>query len=165
MSVHPALSVTSRMKRAIRSRSRGARASSGSVIPVPSDSVCIAFVWGRVNNFPCFNVPIPFYPSLDDRPLLLLQRTHDLLVQMQMGLDEFGWRQCHPLIERDIGKVVALEHLQEAQRGVARILDVVAHRKGHIAYIARLVVEGAGRATRGKHGHAPAALNVILPLV
>src|SRR2546430_1248759 len=149
MSVHPALSVTSRMKRAIRSRSRGARASSGSVIPVPSDSVCIAFVWGHMDNSPCFNVPIPFYPSLDDRPLLLLQRTHhDLLVQMQMGLDEFGWRQCHPLIERDIGKVVALEHLQEAQHAVARILDVVTHRKGHIAHIARLVVEGACQATR-----------------
>src|SRR5712672_1886537 len=133
------------MKRAIRTCSLGARTRSGRVRPFPSGSVCIASVSECMNYFLCLHVPISFSPSLDDRPLLLLQGPHDLLVQMEMGLDEFGWRQCQPLIERDIGKVVALEHLQEAQRGVARILDVVAHRKGHIAYIARLVVEGAGR--------------------
>jgi len=55
-----------------------------------------------------------------------------------MGLHEFGWRQGQPLIEGEVGIIVAFEQFQEAQRCVANILDVVSHGKGDVAYIARL---------------------------
>ena len=68
-------------------------------------------------------------------------------------------------LRRKIGEVGAAEHLQEAQRFIAGVLDVVTHRERYVAHVAGLVVEGAGLAGRGEHGHAPAAADVVLPLV
>jgi hypothetical protein len=52
---------------------------------------------------------------------------------MQMCFEQFRRRECEPLVEGHVGLVVALEHFEETHRDVAGILDVVAHREGHIA--------------------------------
>jgi len=42
-----------------------------------------------------------------------------------MGLDKLGWSQRKPVAEADVLKDVSLEDLEELQRRVARVLDVV----------------------------------------
>src|SRR5262245_13024042 len=61
-----------------------------------------------------------------------------------MCLHKLRRRQSHPLIERHIGEVVALEDFEKAHGRVAGILDVVAHCKGNETDIAGAEVEGAG---------------------
>jgi MFS family permease len=78
----------------------------------------------------------------DDRLLVLAQRVHDRLVQMQVSLHQRRRGQRQPLAQRHVGEVVAPEQLQEAQALRAGILDVVAHGEGDVAHVARLVVEG-----------------------
>jgi hypothetical protein len=41
-----------------------------------------------------------------------------------MGVDQFRRRERKPLVERHVGVVVALEHFEETQRGLAGVLDV-----------------------------------------
>src|SRR5258708_7968646 len=48
-----------------------------------------------------------------DGYLFLAQGAHRLRIQLQMCLHQFGRRQCHPLIQRYIGVIAALEDLQE----------------------------------------------------
>ena len=100
-----------------------------------------------------------------DRVLFLLQCAHHLLIEFQMGLQQLGRRQRQPLVQRQVRIIAALEHLQEAQRRVAGVLDIMAHRVRDIADVAGLVIEGA-RLPRGcEHAHAALAFDVVLPFV
>ena len=85
--------------------------------------------------------------------------------QVEVGLDELGWCQRQPLVERDVGKVVAAEHLQEPHRLSTGVEDVVAHGEGDVAHVAGLVVKGPGLATGGEDGHLGLFGDVVLPLV
>jgi hypothetical protein len=69
------------------------------------------------------------------------------------------------MVERNVHEARAAEHLQVAQRLIAKILDVVRHRERYVAHVAGLVVEGPCLPARGEHGHAPAPRDVILPFV
>ena len=60
-----------------------------------------------------------------------------------MRLDELPRNERHPLVQRDVGEVRAAEDLEETQRLVAGILDVMPHRERYVANIARLVIERA----------------------
>ncbi len=64
-----------------------------------------------------------------DDGLILAQGSHRLRIQVQVGLHQFGWRQRHPLAQRYIREAGGSEHLQEAQRLVARVFDVACHRE------------------------------------
>jgi hypothetical protein len=61
--------------------------------------------------------------------------------------------------------MVGAEHLQERERLVSRVLHVVAHGEGDVADVAGLVVERAGLAGGGEHGHPSLARQVVLPFV
>ncbi len=50
--------------------------------------------------------------------LLLLQGLHHFGIKLQMRLQQFGRRQRHPLVQRDVREVAALEHFEEPQRVV-----------------------------------------------
>src|SRR3954470_8321704 len=110
------------------------------------------------------NVPDrPWGRHLSDRVLwhdcglVLREGSQRLLVEVQVGLDQLGRSQRHPLVERDVGEAVASEHLEEAERLVAGVLDVVAHGERDVADVARLVVERPRLAAGGKYGHPPAS--------
>ena len=100
-----------------------------------------------------------------DWKLLLAQSRHSLRVQLEMRVHEFGRRQRQPLIEGHIGIIAALENLEEAQRSVTGVLDVVSHGEGHITHVARLKVEGASLAGCCEHAHPRLAFDIILPFV
>ena len=51
----------------------------------------------------------------------------DRLVDIQVRPHEFVGRERQPLRKRDIFKFGAAEHLQEAQRCLTRVLDIVRH--------------------------------------
>src|SRR5215211_3421809 len=101
----------------------------------------------------------------DDNGLLFGEGSDRLLIEVQVRTHELRWCERYPLVEREVGEMVAAEHLQEAQRLLPRVLDVVAHSEGDVAHVARLVVEGPCLSARGENGHAPAPADVILPLV
>ncbi len=60
-----------------------------------------------------------------------------------MRLDELRRCQRHPLVERQVGVVVAPEHFQKAQVRGTSVLDVMSHGEGHVPDIAREIVERA----------------------
>ena len=100
-----------------------------------------------------------------DGRFLLAQGVHELRVAVQARADQLRRRESQPLIERDVGEVVALEDLQEPQRRVAGVLDVVTHGEGDVADIVGLEIECARLAGRREHAHACLALDVVLPFV
>src|SRR5258706_3715353 len=62
-----------------------------------------------------------------DRLLLFSEGVQRAPVDSQVRLDQFGRRQRDPLVERYVGVVAALEHLEEAQLVRAWIFAEVAH--------------------------------------
>src|SRR4051794_6166396 len=101
----------------------------------------------------------------DDDRLVPGESRERLVVQVQMGGNQLGRREGHPLVERQVGEAVAAEQLEEAQRLVAGVLHVVAHGEGDVADVAGLEVERPGLLVGGEHGHAAAPRDVVLPLV
>ena len=74
----------------------------------------------------------------------------------QGTLDE---RAAH-LVQADVLVAVRVEDLEEAQRRVTRVLDVMAKRGGHEADVSSLIVEGSRVAARCEEGRAPVAFTV-----
>src|SRR3954468_6296291 len=97
--------------------------------------------------------------------LLLAQCSHHLRIQFQVRFHQIGRRERHPLVQRYVGVVAALEDLEKPQLRIAGVLDVVTHGKRYVADIARLIVERTGLTGRAKHTHARLALDVVLPFV
>jgi hypothetical protein len=67
----------------------------------------------------------PLSPS--DERLGLGQVGDHLVFQVEVGLDELGRKDAHPLAQLDVGEVIGAEHLEGDQRLVTGVLDVVAH--------------------------------------
>jgi hypothetical protein len=97
--------------------------------------------------------------------LVLAQRFHHLLIEVQVRLHQLRRGQGHPLIERHVGKVAALEDLEKPQGRRACVLDIMTHREWDIADIAGSEVERPRLARGPKHTHAPLAFDPILPFV
>src|SRR6185312_15655999 len=103
--------------------------------------------------------------ALYDGPLVFMERPQKIVADVKMLTDQIGWEQRQPLVQRDIGITIAAEHFEKAQRCVAGVLNVMAHRKRHIPDIARLHVKRSGFCIGRKNGHASLSRDVVLPLV
>jgi hypothetical protein len=77
-----------------------------------------------------------------DGEFLLVEGCQSLRIQLQMCLHQLGGRQRQPLVERDVGIVVALEDFEEAQHRGAGVFDVMSHRERHVADIAGHTIKG-----------------------
>jgi hypothetical protein len=97
--------------------------------------------------------------------LRLSQSVRHLLVQIQVRLQKRRRSQRQPLIQRQVGIVAALEHLQEPQRCRASILLLVAHGVRNIAHVSGLKIERSRLTGRREDPHAGLTAEVILPLV
>ena len=65
-------------------------------------------------------------PAPDNDALGLIELGDRAVRQLEVLLDERGRREREPLREADVLEPVRVEDLEEAQRRVARVLDVVA---------------------------------------
>ena len=82
-----------------------------------------------------------------------------------MRLDQFGGRQCHPLVERYIGVVAAFEDFQKVHLRSAGVLDIMPHGEGHITDIAGPEIERARLTGRAEDAHTGLTLDIILPFI
>ena len=105
-------------------------------------------------------------PELRSYNRLLLGNCIDhRLAHLQVLVHQKMWRMGHPFSERDVFIMVALEHFQKDQIGVADIFDIVRLRLRNVTHIAFLKIHGAGAAARGEHRHAAFAADVVLPFI
>src|SRR6266446_10785911 len=100
-----------------------------------------------------------------DRDLVLVQGIRDLLIKLQMHVQKFGRRQGQPLVQRHIGVITTLEHLEETQGRRAGVLHVMTHREGDVTDVASLIVERSCLTRGSKHAHARLAADVVLPFI
>src|SRR5260370_37846877 len=100
-----------------------------------------------------------------DRELCFRQGTRDLLVQIQMHLQKLRRSQGQPLVQRHIGVITTLEHLQEPQGRCAGVLYVMTHGEGDVTDVASLKVECSCLTIGSKHAHARLAADVVLPFI
>jgi hypothetical protein len=77
------------------------------------------------------------------RRFLLAQGLHQARIRVQMRVDKFWRCEGEPLVERHVSVVVAFEHFEKTQRGVAGVFDVVAHGEGNITDIVFFEIERA----------------------
>src|SRR4030081_1552268 len=73
--------------------------------------------------------------------------------------------QGQPLVQRHIGVITTLEHLQEAQGRSASVLDIMTHGEGDVTDISGVKVERSCLTRRSKHAHAALAVEVVLPFI
>ena len=71
-------------------------------------------------------------PASDNNTLRLVELGDCAVRQLEVLLDERGRREREPLREADVLEPVRVEDLEEAQRRVARVLDVVACAEGQL---------------------------------
>src|ERR1700716_3150283 len=82
-----------------------------------------------------------------------------------MHLYKLRWGQGQPLVQRHIGVITTLEHLQEAQGRCASVLDIMTHGERDVTDISGVKVERSRLTRRSKHAHAALAVEVVLPFI
>src|SRR3979409_26955 len=73
--------------------------------------------------------------------------------------------QGQPLVQRHIGVITTLEHLQEAQGRSASVLDIMTRGEGDVTDISGVKVERSCLTRRSKPAHAALAVEVVLPFI
>src|ERR1700722_3172629 len=101
----------------------------------------------------------------NDRLLLPAQMRDRRFAQIEMTAHELRWGERHPLVERKVGVIAALEHFEEAERDVAGVFDIVAHGEGYLSDNAGLLIERPRGARRREHAHPALSLDLVLPLI
>ena len=59
---------------------------------------------------------------------------HRLVIEVERSLDHVWRREGEPLVQADVLEGVGLEDLEEAESGVADVLNVVAEGAGDVAW-------------------------------
>lgn len=84
---------------------------------------------------------------------------------MGMSFYKFGRGEGEPEGEGDAGVVVAFEHFEEGEFGVAGIFDVVAHGFGDVGDVASIEVHGSSIALSGEEGESSLAFDEVEPFI
>lgn len=82
-----------------------------------------------------------------------------------MFFDELGWCQSEPLVQADILEDISVEYLEEFERGIAGVLDVMTHACRDVSDVTSLIIKCPGIRLRREDGYSGCTLNEETPFV